>query len=148
MLGTAIALAAEVFVGKTDKGGKPYILHCLHVMNAVEALGVEAQIAAVLHDVIEDTDITAEVLRDQYGFDERTVKRVVMLTHSCDESYDEYIKRVSIDNITRAIKMADLRHNSDITRMKGLREKDFARIEKYHRAYAYLKEAEANDRQS
>ena len=60
--------------------------------------------------------------------------------HQENESYDSYIQRVSQNTIARTVKMADLRHNSDIMRMKGLREKDFQRLEKYHKAYAYLKE--------
>lgn len=144
MLGTAIALAAKEFENVTDKGGKPYILHCLYVMNQVEHLGTEAQIAAVLHDIIEDTSYDEPGLI-ALGFNERTVKRVGMLTHLPNEPYMDYIKRVSIDKITRHIKMADLHHNSDITRMKGLREKDHKRIVKYFEAYAYLMEAEERD---
>ena len=139
MLDKAIAIASQAFMGKYDKGGEPYILHCLHVMRRVKRLGKEAMIAAVLHDLIEDTDWTAEQLIEE-GFDPQTVALIVLLTHQDGEEYMDYIMRISVSPIARTIKMADLRHNSDIHRMKGLREKDFKRLEKYHKAYAYLKE--------
>jgi len=138
-LDKAIRIMAVAFDGKFDKGGTPYALHCLHVMRAVAHLGTEAMIAAVLHDLIEDTDWTAEMLLAE-GFDPRTVSIIVLLSHADNEPYMDYIMRISVSLIARAIKMADLRHNSDIHRMKGLRPKDHERIEKYHKAYAFLKE--------
>ena len=140
MLGRAIAIAATAFENKTDKGGKPYILHCLHVMNEVAHLGIEAQIAAVLHDLLEDfpKDWTKERLLEE-GFNPHTVNLVVLLTHLPSESYDDYIMRLSVSPTTCYIKMADLRHNSEIHRMKGLREKDMLRLGKYHKAYAFLR---------
>lgn len=141
MLDKAIAIVAEAFLGKYDKGGVPYIEHCIHVMRKVKHLGSEAQIAAVMHDLLEDRpDIwTAERLIEE-GFDPHTVSLVVLLTHLPNEPYMDYIMRISVSPVARAIKMADLRHNSDIHRMKGLRDKDFERLKKYHKAYAYLKE--------
>ncbi len=144
MLDKAIAIAAQAFIGKEDKGGKPYILHCIHVMLAVKELGSQAMIAGVLHDLIEDTDWTPKMLLAE-GFDERTVKLVVMLTHKEDETYEDYVARVSLNPITRAVKIHDLRHNSDIMRMKGLLEKDFERLKKYHHAFDYLRHAESQD---
>lgn len=138
-LDRAISIAAQAFEGKFDKGGQPYILHCLHVMNRVKRYGDQAMIAAVLHDLIEDTDWTAERLLEE-GFDKQTVSLIVLLTHIDSEDYQDYIMRISNSKIAREIKMADLRHNSDIHRMKGLREKDFERLEKYHKAYSYLRE--------
>ena len=139
MLSKAIKIAAEAFEGKYDKGGQPYILHCLHVMNAVKDYGEDYMIVAVLHDLLEDTYWTPLQLQKE-GFTDEQIYALRLLTHTPKESYDTYIQRVSQNTIARTIKMADLRHNSDITRMKGLREKDFQRLEKYHKAYAYLKE--------
>ena len=144
MLSKAIAIASNAFVDVKDKGGSPYILHCLHVMNAVKDLGEQAMIVGVMHDVIEDTTWTSESLIGQ-GFDERTVKLIEMVTHRNNESYEDFVKRASMNPISRAVKMADLHHNSDITRMKGLEEKDHQRIAKYFKAYAYLQEAEKRD---
>ena len=137
MLDKAIAIAATAFTGKLDKGGNPYILHCLHVMYGVENLGIEAMQAAVLHDVVEDTKWTLDDLRNE-GFSDHVVAMVDRLTHRNGEDYDDYLDRIAPCSTTRAIKMADLRHNSDITRMKGLRDNDFKRLEKYHRAYSFL----------
>lgn len=139
MLDKAIAIASEAFAGKHDKGGVPYIMHCLHVMRGVKHLGEEAMIAAVLHDLIEDTKWTAEKLIAE-GFNEHTVVIISLLTHRKGEPYMDYVKRVSVNHIARAIKMCDLRHNSDIHRMKGLEEKDIERLIKYHKAYAFLRE--------
>lgn len=141
MLDKMIRIVSEAFEGKFDKGGYPYILHCLHVMRKVERLGTEAQIAAVAHDLLEDRpDIwTAEKLIEE-GFNPHTVSVIVLLTHKDNEPYMDYIMRISVSPIARAIKMADLRHNSDIHRMKGLRDKDFERLKKYHKAYAFLRE--------
>jgi len=137
-LDRAIEIMTIAFVGKFDKGGVPYALHCIHVMRKVAHLGTEAMIAAVLHDLIEDTKWTAEMLIAE-GFDPRTVGIITLVTHLKGEAYMDYILRLSVSVIAVAIKMADLRHNSDIHRMKGLTEKDFARLAKYHTAYAYLR---------
>lgn len=96
-------------------------------------------IVAVLHDLIEDTNWTAEMLLKE-GFSRPTVEMIKMMTHPVGEPYDDYIARVALNKITRHVKMADLKDNSNIHRMKGLREKDFKRLEKYFRSYAYLKE--------
>mgnify|MGYP000329995115 CR=1 FL=1 len=140
-LDRAIEIAAVAFSGEFDKGGTPYILHCLHVMRGVSYLGTEAMIAAVLHDLLEDCPDTwtAAKLIDE-GFNPHTVSIIVLLTHRKNEPYMEYIMRVSVSLIARVIKMVDLRHNSDIHRMKGITEKDSIRNAKYHAAYAFLKE--------
>ena len=136
-LGRAIAITTAAFEGKTDRGGVPYILHCLHVMNAVD--GDERKIIGVLHDLIEDTDWTIEMLVEE-GFSNRVIVAVDLLTHRKGVPYMEYIKLIARNEDACAVKMADLRHNSDIHRMKGLRPKDFDRLIKYHKAYAYLRD--------
>lgn len=139
-LDVAIKIASAAFEGKFDKGDVPYIRHCLHVMDRVKRFGDEAMIAAVLHDLLEDCpkEWTAQKLLD-LGFAPHTVSVIVLLTHIKGEPYEDYIMRISVSPLARAIKMADLRHNSDIHRMKGLTEKDFARLAKYHKAYAFLR---------
>lgn len=137
-LGKAIAIASKAFESKTDKGGTPYILHCLHVMDKVKGLGEEAMISAVLHDLVEDTDWTLDDLLAE-GFSHTVTAVIGLLTHRKGVEYMAYVEELSISPVARAIKMADLRHNSDINRMKGLTEKDFERLQKYHRAYAFLK---------
>ena len=139
MLAKAIRIAAQAFEGKYDKGGSPYILHCIHVMNAVKDYGEDYMIVAVLHDLLEDTDWTGLGLLN-IGFSREVIDSIEYLTHDEYESYDDYIRKISTNKVATIIKMADLRHNSDIHRMKGLRDKDFARLEKYHKVYAYLRD--------
>lgn len=134
-LGKAIAIASELFKDTKDKGGNPYILHCLYVMGDTED-EVEA-ICGVLHDVVEDTEWTLQDLRDE-GFNEEVIEILDLLWHRPEVSYDDYIKRLAHKPKAKRIKKRDLRHNSDITRIKGLRKKDIDRIEQYHRAYIYL----------
>lgn len=135
-LAIAISLAAQVFETKTDKAGQPYILHCLRVMNAV-AGDDELMQVAVLHDVIEDTNTTLADLR-RLGFSDRVIETVSRLTHTSDTDYDQYIKWISFSRDATKVKLADLKDNSDITRLKGLTKKDFDRMEKYHKSYVYL----------
>ena len=142
-LGRAIAITTAAFEGKTDKAGVPYILHCLHVMNSVHG-GESLKIAAVLHDLIEDTDWTLDGLRKE-GFSDRVVNAVELLTHypvghPLGMTYMAYVKRLASNKDAKKVKMADLRHNSDIHRMKGISEKDFSRLTRYHKAYAYLRD--------
>lgn len=139
MLGKAIAIAAAAHAEQQDKGGKPYILHCLTVMNAVGTNDEDLACAAVMHDVVEDTDWTIELLKKE-GFNDHILETVDILTHKENVDYDTYIKLISCYHDAKKIKLADIRHNSDILRMKGLRKKDFDRLEKYHRAYTYLKD--------
>ena len=138
-LGLAIAIAAEAFKDKTDKSGRPYILHCLWVMDGVKHLGDDVMIAAVLHDLVEDTDWTFSQLTDM-GFSDKVIGILYLLTHDKNTPYDEYIKAISVSKEATAIKLKDLEHNSNISRLKGLRKKDFDRMEKYHRSYIYLSE--------
>jgi len=139
-LGEVIALVAAAFKDKLDKGGQPYFLHCLHVMNKMDQDDHELMIIAVAHDLIEDTDYTLAGISHDLGFTDRCVVGISDLTHTEGVPYMEYIKRIALNPDARLVKMADLQHNSDIMRMKGLRKKDFDRLEKYHTAMAYLKD--------
>lgn len=142
MLTTAIKIAATAFEKDYDKGGTPYIMHLLYVMHKVKHLGELAMICAVLHDLIEDkweNGYNWEYLRIQ-GFSEETLDILKLLTHQTKISYMDYIKALSINPIAKAIKKADLEHNTKVSRLKGLRKKDFDRLEKYSIAYQYLSE--------
>lgn len=141
-LALAIKVAAEVHLNQTDKSGKPYILHPLHLMNQL-LYDTELAIIAVLHDVIEDSNgqITIELLK-WMGFSERVLVALDLLTHKDGDTYlGVYIAGIctNIDAIT--VKRKDLEHNSSITRLKGLREKDLQRISKYHSAFIMLGDA-------
>lgn len=138
-LGKAIALASLAFQDKADKQGRPYILHCLRVMNGVGD-DPELQVVAVLHDVVEDTDWDVLSLAAKLALTERQQVILYLVTHDKEDSYDDYIRAIAFNEDAKRIKLADLKDNSDITRLKGLRKKDFDRLEKYHRAFVYLSE--------
>jgi len=138
-LGRAIEIAVSAHAGQTDKGGRPYILHPLWVMNQVRHLGDDYMIVAILHDVIEDTGWDIIDLKNE-GFPDIILKALQLLDFR-DVDYDYRIKTIALDSgIARVVKMKDIEHNTRITRLKGLRKKDFDRLEKYHRAYTYLKD--------
>ena len=141
-LARAIYVATKAHKNQFDKGGKPYILHPLHLMNQL-MFDVQLATIAVLHDVIEDSRYTFAELHNM-GFSERVVTAVALLTHAPNESYDEYIHDITTNYDAIRVKRKDLEHNSDITRLKGVRPKDLERLEKYHNAFIQLGEAKKN----
>ena len=136
-LATAIAIAADGFKNTIDKGGQPYILHCIRVMNNLHTNDPELQSIAMLHDCPEDGVCTIKDLYN-YGFSDRVMKALILLTHQKDVPYMDYIKAISTNKDATLVKLADLKDNSDITRLKGLTKKDHERMEKYCVAYTYL----------
>ena len=131
----ALELAVEKHKNQTDKAGNPYILHPLHVMENVNSK--EGKIVAILHDIIEDTDITEDYLL-KIGLSKRIVDAVVALTRSEDMDYQEYIKNLSSNPLAKEVKLADLEHNMDLKRLPTLEKKDLERNRKYQIAYHYL----------
>ena len=138
MLNKAVLIAAQGHLNQMDKGGNPYILHPLYVMHKVRHFGEDFMITAVLHDIVEDTDWTIEGLKSE-GFNSDVLTALDLLTHKDGQSYWDYIDAISRNQIATRVKMADLTHNSKISRLKGVREKDIKRMEKYHKAYLMLK---------
>lgn len=134
-LETAIKLATKAHEGQTDKGGQPYILHPLRVMEAMET--DQERATAILHDVIEDTDTTAADLL-QAGIPEPVVTAVIALTKRPGEPYEDFVARCAGDPIARAVKVADLKDNLNLDRLPEVTEKDLARAEKYRAALAQL----------
>jgi len=133
----AIVIAAEAHEGMVDKAGAPYILHPLRVMMRMET--VQEMVAAVLHDVVEDSEQwTLHRLKEE-GFDKNIIDAVDALTKRAKETYDEFIERLSGNAIAMKVKLADLEDNMDITRIRKLTEKDKQRIERYHRALTKLR---------
>jgi hypothetical protein len=135
-LGEAIALAARAHAAQVDKGGKPYILHPLRVMFAVQGHGEDAMVAAVLHDVVEDCGIFLHDIAMQFG--EPVAAAVDALTRRDGESYNDFIERCGRNDIAREVKRKDLSDNSDIGRLRKVEASDWARIQKYSRAYDRL----------
>jgi (p)ppGpp synthase/HD superfamily hydrolase len=134
----AIALAVEAHAGEVDKQGKPYILHPLHLMMQMET--AEEMITAVLHDVVEDTALTLEDLRQQ-GFPEAVLDALALLTHdTASTSYEEYVAAIKPNPLACKVKLADLAHNMDVRRLPEMGMKDYGRLEKYRRAWDMLQE--------
>lgn len=134
----AIAIAADSHAGSFEKAGAPYVLHPLRVMLRMDT--VEERIAAVLHDVVEDTDVTLEDLRIE-GFSKAVLDAVEALTHeicTCDDDYFEAIRRAAANPIARRVKHADLEDNLDLSRIPEPTEKDFKRLERYKKALKIL----------
>jgi (p)ppGpp synthase/HD superfamily hydrolase len=134
---TAIAIAAQAHQGQTDKGGKPYIFHPLQVMSRVES--IDEKIVAVLHDVLEDTEVTAEQLRT-VGFGVHIIEAVKGLTRSKGEEYSDFISRAKSNPLSRVVKVADIQENMNLDRIPHPTQEDRARVEKYKRALQELSE--------
>lgn len=141
-LATAIKIASDIHEKQFDKGGKPYILHPLHLMHQF-LFDIQLATIAVLHDVIEDSNGAVSIDSLIYlGFSGRVCGVLNLLTHDKNEDYlDIYIKRICTDYDAIRVKRKDLEHNSDITRLKGITEKDLERIKKYHIAFTVLGKA-------
>jgi (p)ppGpp synthase/HD superfamily hydrolase len=134
LLSKMILIATNAHHNQFDKGGNPYILHPLRVMSFLKTNDEELQCIAIGHDVIEDTDVTYEDLRNA-GMTERVIAGIAALTKLPGETLNEYKTRVFANEDAMQVKLCDLRHNSDIRRLKGVSEKDIARMAKYHRFY-------------
>ena len=134
-LGRAIEIAARTHAGQLDKGGAPYILHPLRVMLRV-APGAQ-QIVAVLHDVVEDSEVTFEDL-EREGFSAEVIAGLRAVTKIEGESYEDFVARAALDPAGRAVKLADLMENSDLSRIAQPSQKDLERVQKYRRAIAFL----------
>ena len=134
-LGRAIELAKQHHKGQTNKAGKPYIEHPLRVMNQMKS--EEEKIVAVLHDIVEDTDISLNDLKNE-GFSEEVVSAIECLTKQDGENYDSYIERISFNPLAVKIKLADLEDNRDLTRLPQVTDKDLERLEKYDKALEKL----------
>lgn len=138
MLDKMLHIAVNAHHGQFDKGGNPYILHPLKVMHYLKSSDEELMCMALGHDVIEDTDVTYQDLRDA-GISERVIKGLQCLTKQRGQTYNEYKDAVFSNVDAMRVKMADLRHNTDIRRLKGVTEKDIARIAKYQNFYMEIK---------
>ncbi len=125
-----------------DRGGTPYILHPIRIMMRLRTDDEELMCIAVLHDVVEDSDVTFEDLKS-HGFSNRIIDALELLTHRSVDSYEEYIERIALNYDAVLVKMQDLRDNMDASRLKGASEKDIQRMAKYMKSYEYLKNIRA-----
>jgi guanosine-3',5'-bis(diphosphate) 3'-pyrophosphohydrolase len=132
-----LLLATTAHAGQFDRGGKPYILHPLAVMQILNTSDEELMCMAIGHDIIEDTKTTYQDLRAA-GMTERVIDGILALTKQPGFTYDEYKQQVFENHDAMLVKMADLTHNSDIRRLKGVTDKDIERMAKYHRFFLEL----------
>ena len=131
----AMRIAYEAHKNQADKSGVPYIYHPIHL---AEQMQEEATVCvALLHDVVEDTDITIGDLRLE-GFGEEIIEALKLMTHDENVPYMEYIRKIKDNPIAKAVKQADLAHNSDLSRLDIVDEKALKRVEKYKRAIEIL----------
>ena len=137
----AIRLCFDAHKDQVDKSGMPYVLHPFHL--AEQMVDEITTVVALLHDVVEDTDYTLEDIR-ALGFPEEVVAALTLLTHDPAVPYMEYVARIGRDPVARAVKLADLGHNSDITRLDRVTQKDLDRVEKYREAMGILEKSPAS----
>src|SRR5687768_5246030 len=132
----AVALAVKAHAGQVDKAGAPYILHPLRVM--LRFATDEERIVAVLHDIVEDCNLSLDDLRKQ-GFSPEIIAALDCLTRRPEEPYDIFISRAAQNSSARRVKLADLEDNSDLSRLSSPTGEDHARVQKYDRASRVLK---------
>ena len=132
----ALRLCFDAHREQVDKTGLPYVFHPFHL--AEQMKDEYTTVCALLHDVVEDTDYTLDDLRSM-GFPDEVVDALALLTHDPEVPYMDYVKEIAENPIARKVKMADLRHNSDLSRMDEVDEWAAARNAKYKKALAYLK---------
>ena len=133
----ALRLCFEAHRDQTDKSGLPYVFHPFHV--AEQMPDEKTTIVALLHDVIEDTPYTLSDLRD-LGFEEDVLAALELMTHDRNVPYMDYVAKIRENPIVRTVKLADLRHNSDLTRLDETDETALRRLEKYKAAIRFLSE--------
>ena len=137
LLSKMLVLSTNRHAGQFDKGGNPYILHPLAVMQMDPTFDEEQQCIALGHDTVEDCGVTYAELRE-LGFTERIINGIRCLTKIPGETYEEYKEKVKSNPDAIKVKIADLRHNTDIRRLKGVSAKDMARMERYFHFYMEL----------
>lgn len=132
----AVNIAYNAHMGQYDRFGMPYVFHPIHLAESMDT--EEECICAILHDVVEDTSITFEQLEKE--FSKVVIEALKLLTHDKKVPYNEYIIRIKDNPIAKKVKLADLKHNSDITRLNYLTPKDIIRNKKYKKAIKLLLE--------
>ena len=132
----AMKLCFDAHKNQVDKSGMPYVFHPFHV--AEQMKDEVTTIVALLHDVVEDTDYTLDDIAAK-GFGQDVVDALALMTHDKNVPYLDYVARIRNNPVARAVKLADLAHNSDPTRLDVIDEKAKERLDKYQKAIAILK---------
>ena len=134
----ALKLCFEAHKNQTDKSGMPYVFHPFHLAEQMKE--ENTTIVALLHDVVEDTPTTLDDLRAM-GFSEAVIEAIGLMTHDEAVPYLDYVRVIAPNPIARAVKLADLRHNSDLSRLDSVDDRAKRRVEKYAAAIRILEEA-------
>ncbi len=133
----AMQLCFDAHKEQKDKSGLPYVFHPFHLAEQMQT--EDTTIVALLHDVVEDTDITLEDLAEK-GFSKAVTDALALLTHDDDTDYMVYVRAIKENPIAKAVKLADLAHNSDLSRLDVVDQKALERVKKYTEAKAILEE--------
>lgn len=133
----AMKLCFDAHKEQFDKSGMPYVFHPLHL--AEQMNDEETTTVALLHDVVEDTEYTIEDLA-KMGFEKNITDAIALMTHDDGVDYMDYVRMIKENPVARAVKLADLKHNSDLTRLDSIDEKALIRKEKYLKAITLLEE--------
>lgn len=131
----ALKLCFEAHQNQLDKSGMPYVFHPFHLAEQMDT--EESTTVALLHDVVEDTDYTLEDLKAM-GFPNNVIDALALMTHDPRVPYMEYVKAISENPLATKVKLADLRHNSDLSRLDSVDEKALSRVKKYAAAIELL----------
>ncbi len=131
----AMKLCFEAHKNQVDKSGMPYVFHPFHLAEQME--DEITTVVALLHDVVEDTEYTLSDLSDM-GFSKEVVNALALLTHNDNVPYMDYVALIKNNPVARTVKFADLKHNSDLTRLDGIDQKALQRVEKYKKALDLL----------
>lgn len=131
----ALKLSFEAHKNQIDKSGIPYVYHPFHL--AEQMIDEDTTIVALLHDVVEDTDYSLDDL-SSIGFSDKIIDAISLMTHDKNIPYMDYVAQIAKNLVAKAVKLADLRHNSDLTRLDAVTDKDLKRMEKYKKAIALL----------
>lgn len=135
----ALSISFNAHKDQVDKSGMPYVYHPFHV--AEQMKDEYSTCVALLHDVVEDTDITLDELKSN-GFPDEVIEALSLMTHSDDEPYLDYVRALKDNSIARKVKLADLAHNCDLNRLNVIDDKALERIKKYKQAILILEKAE------
>ena len=133
----ALKLCFDAHKNQTDKSGLPYVFHPFHLAEQMETK--ETVVAALLHDVVEDTEYTFDDLREM-GFSENVISALMLLTHDPATDYMEYVAEIKKNPIAKAVKLADLRHNSDLSRLDNISGEALLRRKQYIAAIKLLED--------
>ena len=133
----ALKLCFDAHKDQVDKSGIPYVFHPFNV--AERMMDEDCVIVALLHDVVEDADYTLDDLRAM-GFSEAVLEALELMTHKPNVPYMDYIAKLKENPLACEVKHADLRHNSDLSRLGVITEKDLQRVKKYEKAMELLEQ--------